>query len=200
VGRPAITTVVATLALIAAGAEAVPARASGAGSCAADPAPQGAGGWRRVRARDVLARLLLALGSRDSGTFAGLVTALEKSDLVVYIDAVPTIGNGPRGRLRFLGAAGGLRYVHVSIDAGSTSWQAAMQRRHDLIAILGHELQHAAEVAGTQVRDLAGFVDLYQTIGSRVHTTAFDTPAARAAARRIRAELMSDAEACAESP
>jgi hypothetical protein len=59
------------------------------------------------------------------------------------------------------------------------------------MSIVGHELQHALEVAlQPSVRDLASFATLYMRIGDQpVRSDRFDTAAAREAGRRVRNEM-----------
>ena len=52
---------------------------------------------RRVRATDARLRSLLAEGLHRSRTFASLVTALNRSDVIVYIESVVTCRRARRG-------------------------------------------------------------------------------------------------------
>jgi hypothetical protein len=62
---------------------------------------------------------------------------------------------------------------------------------NDLISTIGHELQHALEVAAaTEVQDQPGLERLYRQIGQTgAIKQSYDTAAAQAAGRRIRLEL-----------
>jgi hypothetical protein len=61
------------------------------------------------------------------------------------------------------------------------------------IALIGHELQHAAEVAAApDVKDQAGLASLYKRIGEPGGLAhSFDTRAAQNTGQRVRLELVS---------
>jgi hypothetical protein len=76
------------------------------------------------------------------------------------------------------------RYVRVQIGARGAA--------EDLIALLGHELQHAVEVADAlQVRNENDLATLYQHIGIRGGLHTYDTAAAQDMGRMVRRELRS---------
>jgi hypothetical protein len=59
------------------------------------------------------------------------------------------------------------------------------------IALLGHELQHAIEIAeAPEVYDEPGLVKLYQRIGVRGGLHVYDTLAAQEMGRAVRKELV----------
>lgn len=63
----------------------------------------------------------------------------------------------------------------------------------ELVAILGHELQHAAEIAAAPwVHDAGTLARLYRRIGLRLGSNAFDTAAAQ---RPVRADADATATA-----
>ena len=116
-----------------------------------------------------------------------LVERLEQTDVVVYLQCARLRG-GIDGQLTFVSAAGGLRYVIVQIG-----WQLPAQRR---IATIGHELQHALEVAAhPAIVDQPSMKEAYGRIGfarERIsHGTAFDTAAAVHAGEQVWKELAS---------
>ncbi len=138
---------------------------------------------RRVRATDARLRSLVAEGLHRSRTFAGLVTALNRSDVIVYIESVMVLPKGTMGRLALMPPAGEYRYLRVQIRADLS--------RREAIALIGHELQHAMEIAGAaEVRDASAMIRLYERIG---HTSAgehaYDTEAAQDMGRVVRREL-----------
>ena len=122
-------------------------------------------------------------GPRIRGVSPQMKHAIGKSDLVVYIEATRTLPAGLDGRLTFLTSAGGVRYLHVQVTAGLST--------DALIAVAGHELQHAVEVADhPEVRDPASLATLYERIGIRgILKNRYDTAAAQSAGKRVRAEL-----------
>jgi hypothetical protein len=92
------------------------------------------------------------------------------------------------GRLLFVSAAGGLRYVVVRL--------ARLQSRAQQIAILAHELQHAVEIADTPaIVDGPSLAREYQRFGRANHWSAgeavsFDTDAAVAMGQKVMAEIV----------
>ena len=109
------------------------------GTAAADPVAALAS--RRVRVVERHLGALLQEGLRLSATLRALVTRLERSDLVVYVmcdgRSVPRID----GRLTLMGSTPGARYVMVRIRE--------LDDARRMLAIVGHELQHAVEIADT---------------------------------------------------
>ncbi len=118
---------------------------------------------------------LIADGAALSRTVRGQLADLEHSDLVVYVALKPSVpGNDvPLASLRFLTRAGSVRYVLITVDLSRNS---PLER----IAYLGHELEHALEVArAPQVTDEAGFRRLYERIGHRDGRGRYETERAR---------------------
>jgi hypothetical protein len=138
---------------------------------------------RRVRAMAPHLQAALANGVRRSDTLAGLVWALEDSDVIVQIIDARNPSASIPARTLLVSAAGETRYIRIEIGR--------QRAGHDLIALIGHELFHAFEIAlATGVRDEAALAQHYQRIGFRVgHGHHFDTHAARTAERTIRHEL-----------
>ena|SRR5215207_11087632 len=118
-----------------------------------------------------------------SPTFAALVEALNRTDVIVYIEPVHRLPSGVDGQLAFSGAAGPLRYLRAQV-IGDLEEDA-------MLAIAGHELQHALEVAAhPEVRDRATLRTLYERIGIGMSRKGrFDTAAAQQAGRKVRNEL-----------
>jgi hypothetical protein len=91
-----------------------------------------------IRTTDRRLLRLLHDGVRDSDTFRRLVDRLRRSDVIVYLEC----GAGTRtadGRLMFISAVGGFRYVHIRV--------ARLVSANVQIALIGHELRHAVEIA-----------------------------------------------------
>lgn len=127
---------------------------------------------------------LIARGVKASPTFAGLVAALDQSDVIVYIEVTNKLPMSIDGRIAFMASTGPLRYLHAQVRDGLGF--------ESTIATAGHELQHALEIAAhPEVRDSASLAQLYRRIGdpSVPHAHQFDTPAARHTGRRVRQEL-----------
>jgi hypothetical protein len=115
------------------------------------------GPHNHIRTTDRRLLRLLRDGVRSSDTFRQLVDRLRRSDVVVYLDCG---GGDPSaaGRLTFISAVGGYRYVHVRVARLAS---AAVQ-----IALIGHELRHAVEIADAPgVVDASSLVREYEKIG-----------------------------------
>jgi hypothetical protein len=137
---------------------------------------------RHVRAVDKRMAAILADGMRRSGTFAQLVLALNRSDVIVYIEATRGLPATLSGRLMLAAGSEGQRYLRIQITPDS--------HPHDLIALVGHELRHALEVAESpDVRDEASLIALYQRIGHSQGRHHYDTIAAQDAGKQVRTEL-----------
>lgn len=139
---------------------------------------------RRVRTSDARVQMLMLKGVRRSATFASLITALNATDVIVYIEPVRHLPPLLSGRLLLIPQSPrGPRYLRIQVMTHTPG--------NDLIATIGHELQHALEVAAaSDVRDQMGMERLYQQIGhSGIDKRTYDTEAAQTVGRRIRAEL-----------
>jgi hypothetical protein len=137
---------------------------------------------RHVRAIDSAMRTLLRDGYYNSPTFAALLRQLEESDVYVYIEDVPRLPGALEGRLLVLPPSNGFRYVRIQI--------ARRGGPNDSIAVLGHELRHALEVAEQPtVVDTQTLIALYRRIGIARGAHQFDTIAAQETGRRVLREL-----------
>jgi hypothetical protein len=139
---------------------------------------------RHIRTTDASLRALLRRGFRHSPTFAALVARLQQSDVFVYVEQVPRLPGGLEGRLMMQPTVATYRYVRIQITQRSGL--------EDAVAILGHELQHAVELAeALEVRDQDGLTRLYERIGIRGGEHLYDTEAAQLTGRLVRKELAS---------
>jgi|SRR4051812_6720149 len=137
---------------------------------------------RHIRTMDAPVRKLLKKGIRRSPAFAALVTRLQESDVYVYVEMAERLPGALEGRLMMLPIANGHRYVRIQI--------ALRGAPEDSVAVLGHELQHAVEVANAQyVVDQASMAKLYERIGSRGGEHVYDTLAAQEMGRLVRREM-----------
>jgi hypothetical protein len=140
--------------------------------------------YRHVRSQDRSVQHLLKRGFTHSVTFRNLMARLEQSDLIIYIEQVPRLPGGLEGRMMIMPSAHGQRYVRIQI--------ALRGAPDDSVAVLGHELQHALEVAQEAwVYDQATLAALYRQIGvyGGGHQV-YDTVAAQEVGRIIRRELL----------
>jgi hypothetical protein len=149
----------------------------------ADP-PAGATPHVRPETREAHA-LLLELTAR-SETARGLVDAIDRSTFVVYIRHRVFTPATWDGRIGLVRSSRPTRFLILELAAGRP-WL-------DQLVALGHELQHAAEIAGVGAA-LApdGLARHYTRIGDETggigEARTFETGAARAVAARVRREL-----------
>lgn len=146
----------------------------------AQPSASEDGSLPHVRPLGERAAHTLARGLERSPTFRVLVDHLQRSDIVVYVAIAPLPGKSTAGGIQFLGASTVSRFLRVVLSSELTTPQ--------MVAALGHELQHALEVS--EVRDHGSFVRHYRRAGlHRLQRRAFDSKAAQDAGERIRQEL-----------
>lgn len=138
-----------------------------------------------VRATDPQMRALIEEAVDSSATVRALVERITASDVIVFVTCERDPAVRAPGRLNFMVAAGGLRYVVIRLKP---------KRRTAAIAMLAHELRHAAEIADTAaIVDEESLAREYARIGYRSHAShggmAFDTKAAVETGRRVLEEL-----------
>jgi hypothetical protein len=148
------------------------------------------GRYRQIRTTEPRLRRALDDGVRRSASFRALVRRLEHSDVVVYLRCSGERRSNVGGRLTFVSAAGGFRYVLVQL--------ARLEPRAQQVAMLAHELQHAVEIADAPaVVDSESLAREYERIGhvsqwSAGPRVAFDTHAAIDMGRQVLWEVTSD--------
>ena len=138
-----------------------------------------------IRTTDRRLIRLMHDGVRASDTFRGIVHRLRRSDVIVYLEC----GGNTRsadGRLTFVSTAGGFRYVHIRV--------ARLASADVQIALIGHELRHAVEIADAPaVVDAQSLAREYERIGflnSRHLTgTSYDSDAAVKAGYQVLRDL-----------
>jgi hypothetical protein len=146
------------------------------GSVLADGGPDG-DAPRGVRASDDRARALVRASSSASPTIAALLDALADADVVVYVQLALTPRDIP-GDIRLIGVTADTRYLLVRVSVRLSPVNR--------IALLGHELQHATEVAAaTDVRDEASLARLMARIGCEKSRGRFETHAAEAVTEQV---------------
>ncbi len=136
----------------------------------------------RVRALDRDARWLLETAVACSPTIARSIVALQQTDLIVGVET-RRLPRKILGELRFVSATPGARYLRIAIKTPNAA--------RKLMSVLGHELQHALEVAAApEVQDAGAARSLYRRIGYEEKWGAsFETAAALEAGRRVAAEV-----------
>ena len=145
-----------------------------------------------VRFEDARPRRLLLEAIPRSPTLRRLIERLNDSDVVVYIRC-ERLRAGVVGRLSFVSTADGIRYLKVGAGCvGDRQRQAA---------VMGHELQHAVEIADRPtIVDTASMQSEYERIGyvnhfaSTAGIISFETDLALRVGEQIFRELRNDSE------
>jgi len=134
-----------------------------------------------VRTTDPRVQAWLRTGAADSQTFRDLLTILGDSDLIVHVQAVDRLTTA--GQTYFVTSTPTVRYVRVEVVAGGNA--------NEMIALIGHELQHAVEIAlEPRIRDRQALSQFYRTLsGNSTAKTEYDSVAARVTADRVRREM-----------
>jgi hypothetical protein len=129
--------------------------------------------------------VILRQGLERSETLRNMVEQLGHYDVIAYVQVQPALSPGLAGALTWMSATGTFRYVRISLNPALSM--------ETLIAALGHELQHALEVAMApeirSVRSLEAFYSRHGT-NAREHR-GWDTVAAQDAGETVRRELAS---------
>jgi hypothetical protein len=139
-----------------------------------------------VRTTEPSIMLLLRQARIESPFFRSLEARLNESDIIVYVKHDQQLASSLEGQLTFMGSAGAWRYVVVSL-----AWGRPEART---IATLGHELQHAIEIAEhPEIVDSETLRDAYMRIGYESSLaglrSTYDTPAAIDAGERVFTEI-----------
>jgi hypothetical protein len=138
----------------------------------------------RVRPYDGRTAQLLLEGLERSATLRAIVDRLEQLDVIVYLQMQPALRKKLSGTLTWLAATQSNRYVRISLNP---------EIMHDtLISALGHELQHALEVAeAPAVVDPTSLQAYYEKHGLSMaqHDNGWDSLAARLVGDHVRREL-----------
>lgn len=135
-----------------------------------------------VRVRHAGIEPLLREAIEKSATTRALVAALDASDVIVYIEFLPGMPPSLPAGLTFAAAGGRFRYLRISLNPG--------QIRSQMIAMIGHELQHAVEIAAEPgIRSRRDLENHYKRIGIASSANAtWDTLAARNVGRQVSRE------------
>ena len=150
---------------------------------------------QRVRASDQ--RIVSAIndGLTRSGAFRDLISRVEESDVIVYIEMQSELRGGRlMGGVKFVTATTEFRYVRVGLNPDLTGNQ--------LIATIGHELQHVAEIGNApSVVSRETLTALYRVVGSENYARSdeWETVAAQRAGDLVRRELASPGVGLADS-
>jgi len=133
-----------------------------------------------VRPLDPLAAETFARATEGSAKVCALVERLQSSNVIVHIETAAHLPAGIGGMTRFVTNRGGYRYLRITLGSDLTLRARA--------GILGHELQHAVEVADSSAGDQESIRELFENQGHR-DGRFFETQAALDIEKRVRMEL-----------
>jgi hypothetical protein len=136
-----------------------------------------------VRVRHAVLEPFLREAIEKSATTRALVAALDASDVIVYLEMFPGIRTALPAGIRYAGSGGRFRYLRIALNPTNSPAQ--------MIAMIGHELQHAVEIAAEPtIRSRHDLQAHYERVGilGRADNT-WDTEAARVAGRIVFREV-----------
>ncbi|MEW5981980.1 MAG: hypothetical protein AB1806_06370 [Acidobacteriota bacterium] len=123
---------------------------------------------------------LLEQGAARSATVRRLVETLARSNVVVYVETAPL---KVPGRLRILSASRTCRFVWITVNESDATSRS--------IPALGHELQHAVEIAGApEVICVKSLQRYYERNGYQDYEGVYCTRAAAQVTSRVQYEVM----------
>jgi hypothetical protein len=143
------------------------------------------------RPLDPIAADAFGLALSRSEMVRSLVATLEASNVIVHIESSRHMPAGIAGTTRFVTSRGGHRYVRITIGADLP--------RTERTAILGHELQHACEIAASKADGVAELRQMFTREGTR-DGDYFETDRAVEIERMVRLELMGKVFPAGASP
>jgi hypothetical protein len=146
-----------------------------------------------VRALDPWAVEALRLGIERSPTVRDLVAELEASDVIVHVETRAALPFSAVGTTRLSASTGSRRYVRIVLLRDPLPVNR--------VAVLGHELQHACEIARSPARDASGMRLLFDAIGRPApgERAAYETEAAVKVTRVVWYEVHGDAKRAARA-
>ena len=158
-----------------------------AGAGASDACGRNEAVSSRIRSDVSQFRAIVEEGCRRSLTFRRLAEFVDGSDGLVFIEPGRCSVSGVKACLLLtVHEAAGVRYLRINVSMD------VHQPDDELIALIGHELQHAREVLEARwVRSTRQAVLLFYPIGRTGSIRGFETDAARHAGDSIARELSS---------
>lgn len=133
------------------------------------------------RPLDSIAETAFIQAQSGSALVRTLVQRLERSNLIVHIESSHQLPIGVAGTMQFVISRGGYRYVRISLAVDSSPEARAV--------MLGHELQHACELAASDADNLASVRLLYRALGYNTGIDMFETEAAMLIEQQVKTEL-----------
>ena len=147
----------------------------------------------RVRSTHPRALAWIQAGAAGSATFRDLLNRLSNSDLIVYVQIVDRL-NGALGQTYFVKATDTVRYIRIEVVPSGNF--------HEMVALVGHELQHAVEIAGApRIRDRQTLAQFYLGMGENMLSKGqYDSTEARVTEDRVKRELIGSSAYRSSSP
>jgi hypothetical protein len=144
----------------------------------------------RLRPASTFVAGVIEEGVCRSATLRSMVATLQATDLIVYVTMVPLSDRRMAAGLQYLGATATHRVLRVVLRFPLD--------RIARMAMLGHELQHAIEVASApEVRSQKAMEDYYRAHGVPGATeSTYETDAAHRTEFRVREEVSARFTAC----
>ena len=133
-----------------------------------------------VRPLDASAAAAIANGQRCSAVIRGLIAELEQSNLIVHVEVDWQLPLALGGATNFVTSKGGYRFVRIRIAARLTP--------RERVVTLGHELQHAVEIAQSDADDHRDVRRLLDESGYTLGGRYYETDSARRIEQQIRME------------
>ena len=134
-----------------------------------------------IRPMDPRAAAILARAVDRSPLVRALVDRLAATNVIIHFGLSHQMPSGVLGMTRFGASGGGYRFLRISLSPAL--------RDDDAVPIVGHELQHAIEIAESDVAGTADLRRLLEATGYRMSGTLFETDAARAVEKDVRREM-----------
>lgn len=137
-----------------------------------------------IRAVDSWAAETLDRAQSRSALVRSLIRDLGASDVIVHIRTATPLPRSLAGMIRFVNRSGGYRYLRIDLDRALMPDARA--------AILGHELQHAREIARSGAESQEEVRALFRAIGTLVNDgQTYETYEAVSTTLRVWRELRS---------
>lgn len=134
-----------------------------------------------IRPLDHSAAATLQRAISGSALVRGLARALLDTDVIVHLQMAPVLPNNLGGTTSFVVSRGGVRYVRTTISTALSPEARA--------AMLGHELQHALEIAASGAHDVASLRQWWDANGYRTSGHYYESAAALRVEQEVREEL-----------
>jgi hypothetical protein len=142
----------------------------------------------RVRALDTRVQFAIAEGTARSASFRKLLTKIDKSDVIVYVEFQPHLKGRLVGTTTWVTTTQQYRYLRVALNPELTGWR--------LVAALAHELQHVVEVGEARsIVDSKSLSAHYRETGVEkvLRSEEWETQAAQVMGETVRRELAASA-------